>query len=53
MGGKADIFINLNNRNWTVLFNQDVESVNVGLIVGLYSIGVAFDNFEFEEIEIE
>ncbi len=48
---RADVYYKVNGRNAFVLFNRPVEAGQVGLIVGWHSLSVAFDNFEFEEIE--
>lgn len=47
----ADIYFRVNDRNAFVLFNRAVEPGQVGLVVGFHSVEVAFDNFEFEELE--
>lgn len=50
---KADIQIYVNGVNVIYLFNQDNEPSKVGLYLGWHSIGVTFDNFEFEVLENE
>ena len=47
----ANIFIRINEKNAQIYYNQPVKRNQVGLVVGFHSIGVSFDNFEFEEIE--
>lgn len=49
--GYATVFFDVNGSNVKVLYNFRVEPGDVGLLVGFHSIGVVFDNFEFEEIE--
>ena len=49
--GKADVFVNVNGSNVIVLFNQDVRPSKVGLYLGWHSVGIIFDNFEFETDE--
>jgi hypothetical protein len=47
----ADIYYRVNGKNAFVLYNKPRHSGQVGLVVGFHSIQVAFDNFEFEELE--
>ncbi len=49
--GTADYYLNVNGSNVFVLFAHAVKRSQVGLVMGWHSMGVAFDNFEFEEIE--
>lgn len=49
--GKADITVNVNGTNVIVLFNRDVRPSKVGLYLGWHSVGIKFDNFEFETDE--
>lgn len=48
-GGKTTLTVTINDKGGRTL---DVESGsgNVGLLVGMHSLGVAFDNFHFEEL---
>ena len=48
--GQADIFLKINGKTFFVAFGRKAEPGRVGLAVGFHSIGVIFDNFEFEEI---
>jgi hypothetical protein len=48
--GRADYYIKINGTTLFVLYTQIQDPSRVGLVVGYHSIGVAFDNFEFEEI---
>lgn len=49
--GKGDIFVNVNGTDVIILFNRDVRPSKVGLYLGWHSVGIAFDNFEFETNE--
>jgi uncharacterized protein YceK len=49
--GKSDITIKINDKVLAVYSGIGIEPTLVGLEVGWHSIGVAFDNFEFEELE--
>lgn len=49
--GGADITIAVNGRNLILLYDQKVMPSKVGLYLGWHSIGVAFDNFEYEQFE--
>jgi hypothetical protein len=51
MVGRADIFVNVNGENVIVQFNQSVEPSRVGLYLGWHSVGVIYDNFEFEVLK--
>lgn len=49
--GGADITVGVNGRNLILLYDQKVMPSKVGLYLGWHSIGVAFDNFEYEQLE--
>ena len=49
--GSADMYIRINNKTLTVLYGQKAEPAQVGLALGWHSVGAAFDNWEFEELE--
>ena len=49
--GGADITVAVNGRNLILLYDQKVMPSKVGLYLGWHSIGVAFDNFEYEQFE--
>jgi hypothetical protein len=49
--GAADIFVAVNGKTLIMLYDQEAMPSKVGLYLGWHSIGVAFDNFEYEEIE--
>jgi hypothetical protein len=51
--GQADIYINVNGENVITLLNQSANSTWAGLYLGWHSVGVAYDNFEYEEIPTE
>ena len=48
--GSAAITVFVNDTK-TVSYEQDAEPVQVGLYLGWHSVGVKYDNFEFEELE--
>ena len=50
-GGHADIYLNINGTNLVVLYNQPVEPTKVGLYLGWHSVGVLYDNFEYEVLD--
>lgn len=50
MEGRGDLFVNINGKNDYVIYNLEPAVGQVGLLVGFHSIGVKFDNFNFEEI---
>ncbi len=50
--GGADITVSVNGRNLILLYDQKVMPSKVGLYLGWHSIGVAFDNFEYEQLEM-
>jgi hypothetical protein len=50
--GGADITVAVNGKNLILLYDQKVVSSKVGLYLGWHSIGVAFDNFEYEQFEM-
>jgi hypothetical protein len=47
----ADVYFRVNDRNAFVLYNRPLRTGRVGLVVGFHSIRVAFDNFEFEQLD--
>jgi hypothetical protein len=49
--GKSDITIKINGKVLALYSGIGIEPTVVGLEVGWHSIGIAFDNFEFEELE--
>jgi hypothetical protein len=49
--GKSDITIKINDKVLAVYSGIGIEPTMVGLEVGWHSIGIAFDNFEFEPLE--
>ena len=49
--GGADITVAVNGRNLILLYDRKVMPSKVGLYLGWHSIGVAFDNFEYEQFE--
>lgn len=49
--GKSDITIKINGKVLAVYSGIEIEPTMVGLEVGWHSIGIAFDNFEFEPLE--
>jgi hypothetical protein len=49
--GKSDITIKINGKVLAVYSGIGIEPTLVGLEVGWHSIGIAFDNFEYEELE--
>jgi hypothetical protein len=49
--GKSDITIKINGKVLAVYSGIGIEPTMVGLEVGWHSIGIAYDNFEFEELE--
>lgn len=51
MLGRGDIFVDVNGKNVIVLFNQPVEPSKVGLYLGWHSVGVIYDDFEYEVLE--
>jgi hypothetical protein len=48
--GSAEINIFINGTK-TISYEQEAEQVKVGLYLGWHSVGVKYDNFEFEELE--
>ena len=50
-GRGADITMNVNGKNLIVLYDEKVMPSKVGLYLGWHSIGVAYDNFEYEQFE--
>lgn len=48
--GYVDYYVNINNKTAFIVWNKQVKPGYVGLAVGWYGVGVAFDNFEFEEM---
>jgi hypothetical protein len=51
VAGKSDITLKINGKTLTVYSGIKVDPTRVGLELGWHSIGVVFDNFEFEELE--
>jgi hypothetical protein len=49
--GKSDITLKINGKVLAVYSGIGIEPTMVGLEVGWHSIGIAFDNFEFEPLE--
>lgn len=45
---RADIVVNVNGKNVIQLWDQPVQASKAGLYLGWHSIGVVFDNFEYE-----
>ncbi len=52
-GKKTEIYVSLNGKVSTVLYNQPADPGVVGLEMGFHAVKVKFDNFEFEEYEGE
>lgn len=52
-GVNADIFFKINGKTFYAQYNQPAIEGRVGLYVAWFNIEVAFDNFHFEEIEVE
>jgi hypothetical protein len=50
-GTGADYLIKINGKNAYVIASQPARPSQIGLAVSWQSMGVWFDNFEFEEIE--
>jgi len=48
-GGQMTLTVTINDKGGRAL-NVESGSGNVGLLVGMHSLGVAFDNFHFEEL---
>ncbi len=48
--GITDYYIKINGKTSIILYGQPTKSGKVGLVVGWHTIGVAFDNFEYEEL---
>lgn len=51
MAGRADVFVSINGKNVIVQFNQSLDPSKTGLYLGWHSVGVMFDNFEYELLE--
>jgi hypothetical protein len=49
--GAGDIYMNLNGKTSFVAYKVEVEAAEVGIYLDWHSIGIAVDNFEFEELE--
>ncbi len=49
--GTTDYLVKINGRTTAILYGKPSQSGKVGLVVGWHTIGVAFDNFEYEELE--
>jgi hypothetical protein len=50
-GGGADYYIKLNGKTSFLIYSKPVVLAKVGLILDWHSISIAFDNFEYEELE--
>lgn len=48
--GITDYYIKINGKTSIILYGQPSTSGKVGLVVGWHTIGVTFDNFEYEEL---
>jgi len=48
--GLTDYYIKINGKTSIILYALHSNSGKVGLVVGWHTIGVAFDNFEYEEL---
>jgi hypothetical protein len=51
--GMADINVTVNGKILVSHYNQEVDPTQVGLYLGWHTIGVKYDNFEFESYEYE
>lgn len=51
--GMADIKLMVNGKTLVSHYNQEVDPTQVGLYLGWHSIGVKYDNFEFQSFEQE
>lgn len=49
-GSNVDYYINLNGKTSFIIWTRPAQETRVGLIIGWHSVGVAFDNWEFEEL---
>lgn len=50
-GGGSDYYINLNGRTSFLIYSKPAVNAKVGLILDFHNISIAYDNFEYEEIE--
>ena len=52
-GTGVDYTIKINGKNAYVITSQPVKTSQVGFAIGWQAMGVWYDNFEFEEIEVK
>jgi hypothetical protein len=52
-GSNADYIFKINGKTAYVINNQPIRVSQVGLGIGWQAMGVWYDNFEFEEIEVK
>jgi hypothetical protein len=48
--GNADWYATVNGKNIVVNYNQTVQPYQAALYLGWHSVGVSYDNFEYEEL---
>ncbi|MDO8755035.1 MAG: hypothetical protein Q7J80_14150, partial [Anaerolineales bacterium] len=51
--GASDIYFTLNGKNVYILYGQSSVPSFVGLGMSFHSVTVAYDNFMYEEIEVQ